>query len=267
MPVLPARCGTDGTWPTARHRSVATATFRCQRKWRVSGGDLRVRHSKGPLALGSSVRDPAQPEARGQCARPATVLAWAVIDRLWLHKLRRAMVRPGRDLLGRRGRRWLKSYETGVVVGDRRRLASRSKSEGGHLAGCRMSQRRGCGCERAVIPIGQTTVAHWRDRPNRCSLQWLAKLWATSRDPFPPVVDPAHIVMVYGCTRCAPLCLIGWFAGHPHHGAIDADHLDYYLDEFTGDRFESPAWQASWPCARSDAPAGGTLRCLPLTRA
>ena len=42
--------------------------------------------------------------------------------------------------------------------------------------------------------------------------------------------DPAHIVMPR-VHRVAAL-LDRWWLGI-HHGAIDADHLDYYLDEFT----------------------------------
>ena len=91
------------------------------------GGDDLRGHSKAiaPLVPGDVVRD--QPEARGQCARPAThsgvpeggvglgsyQTAWA-----WLHKLRRAMVRPGRDLLGGAvevDETYVGGRETGVV--------------------------------------------------------------------------------------------------------------------------------------------------------
>ena len=52
----------------------------------------------------------------------------------------------------------------------------------------------------------------------------------TSRDPFPPVATRP----TSSCHECIawPSLLDRWWLGI-HHGAIDADHLDYYLDEFT----------------------------------
>ena len=52
-----------------------------------------------------------------------------------------------------------------------------------------------------------------------------------------------------------------WWLGI-HHGAIDADHLDYYLDEFTF-RFNRP-FAGSWPAFLPTAPAGGAARAGPL---
>ena len=59
---------------------------------------------------------------------------------------------------------------------------------------------------------------------------WRTKAMTTSRDPISASGDPAHIVMPR-VHRVAAL-LDRWWLGI-HHGAIDADHLDYYLDEFT----------------------------------
>ena len=62
--------------------------------------------------------------------------AWA-----WLHKLRRAMVRPGRDLLGgavEGDETYVGGRETGVVGRQTKTKSSsrlRRKSEGGALAG------------------------------------------------------------------------------------------------------------------------------------
>ena len=104
---------------------------------------------------------------------------------------------------------------------------------------------------RSLIPFVQTTVApgatvrtdgwsaysglanprRWARRGTRPRApRDQRKAMTTSRDPFPPVATRAHIVMPR-VHRVAAL-LDRWWLGI-HHGAIDADHLDYYLDEFT----------------------------------
>ena len=94
--------------------------------------------------------------------------AWA-----WLHKLRRAMVRPGRDLLGGA----VEVTKPMWAAGNRRRgrrtktksiARLRRKSEGGALAGSEWP-RRGCGCEEPD-PVCPNNRGAWRDRPNR----WLS---------------------------------------------------------------------------------------------
>ena len=135
--------------------------------------------------------------------------AWA-----WLHKLRRAMVRPGRDLLG------------GSIVA----IAAEVRGRG--TGRIRMSRVEDVAA-RSLIPFVQTTVAPGATvRTDGWSAY--SGLANQGYDHQPRSIsasgDPAHIVMPR-VHRVAAL-LDRWWLGI-HHGAIDADHLDYYLDEFT----------------------------------
>ena len=155
--------------------------------------------------------------------------AWA-----WLHKLRRAMVRPGRDLLG--GAVEVDETYVGGRETDRRRPSRssrlRRKSEGGGTGRIRMSRVEDVAA-RSLIPFVQTTVAPGATvRTDGWSAY--SGLANQGYDHQPRSIsasgDPAHIVMPR-VHRVAAL-LDRWWLGI-HHGAIDADHLDYYLDEFT----------------------------------
>ena len=204
------------------------------------GGDDLRGHSKAiaPLVPGDVVRD--QPEARGQCARPAThsclgsyQTAWA-----WLHKLRRAMVRPGRDLLGGAvevDETYVGGRETGVVGRQTKTksiVAIAAEVRGRGTGRIRMSRVEDVAA-RSLIPFVQTTVAPGATvRTDGWSAY--SGLANQGYDHQPRFIsasgDPAHIVMPR-VHRVAAL-LDRWWLGI-HHGAIDADHLDYYLDEFT----------------------------------
>ena len=86
---------------------------------------------------------------------------------------------------------------------------------------------------RSLIPFVQTTVAPGATvRTDGWSAY--SGLANQGYDHQPRSIsasgDPAHIVMPR-VHRVAAL-LDRWWLGI-HHGAIDADHLDYYLDEFT----------------------------------
>ena len=204
------------------------------------GGDDLRGHSKAiaPLVPGDVVRD--QPEARGQCARLQRILglgsyqtAWA-----WLHKLRRAMVRPGRDLLGGAvevDETYVGGRETGVVGRQTKTksiVAIAAEVRGRGTGRIRMSRVEDVAA-RSLIPFVQTTVAPGATvRTDGWSAY--SGLANQGYDHQPRSIsasgDPAHIVMPR-VHRVAAL-LDRWWLGI-HHGAIDADHLDYYLDEFT----------------------------------
>ena len=122
--------------------------------------------------------------------------AWA-----WLHKLRRAMVRPGRDLLGGAvevDETYVGGRETGVVG-----RQTKTKS----IRDCGGSRGRGTGrirmsrvedvAARSLIPFVQTTVAPGATvRTDGWSAYsghvWRTKAMTTSRDPFPPVATGPH---------------------------------------------------------------------------
>ena len=233
----PSCCGTDA-WPTARGQLRCN---RCQRQNIGDGGDDLRGHSKAiaPLVPGDVVRD--QPEARGQLRSACNAFlglgsyqtAWA-----WLHKLRRAMVRPGRDLLGGAvevDETYVGGRETGVVGRQTKTksiVAIAAEVRGRGTGRIRMSRVEDVAA-RSLIPFVQTTVAPGATvRTDGWSAY--SGLANQGYDHQPRSIsasgDPAHIVMPR-VHRVAAL-LDRWWLGI-HHGAIDADHLDYYLDEFT----------------------------------
>ena len=182
------------------------------------GGDDLRGHSKAiaPLVPGDDVTN----QARGQCARPATH-SWPgqLSDRLGLlHKLRRAMVRPGRDLLGGAvevDETYVGGRETGVVGRQTKTksiVAIAAEVRGRGTGRIRMSRVEDVAA-RSLIPFVQTTVAPGATvRTDGWSAYrvWRTKAMTTSRDPFPPVATRP----TSSCHECIawPLCLIagGW---------------------------------------------------------
>ena len=150
--------------------------------------------------------------------------AWA-----WLHKLRRAMVRRGVISWAARSR-WTKPmWAAGKPASSDEDQVDRRDCGGSPRAGHwpdPNEPRRGCGCEEP-IPFANNRGA-WRDRPNR----WLVSLqWSGAYDHQPRSISASGDPAMPRVHRVAAL-LDRWWLGI-HHGAIDADHLDYYLDEFT----------------------------------
>ena len=159
--------------------------------------------------------------------------AWA-----WLHKLRRAMVRPGRDLLGGAvevDETYVGGRETGAVGRQTKTksiVAIAAEVRGRGTGRIRMSRVEDVAA-RSLIPFVQTTVAPGATvrTDGWSAYSGLANQGVATGGNGSRLVVIAHIVMPLRVHRVAAL-LDRWWLGI-HHGAIDADHLDYYLDEFT----------------------------------
>lgn len=159
--------------------------------------------------------------------------AWA-----WLHKLRRAMVRPGRDRLG------------GVVEVDETYVGGRQAGGAGRrrkgiavVAIAAQEDGRGIGRIRmarvpnvsgaslvgfvktAVVPGATVRTDAWRGYFRLPEHGYKHRSTNISKGD-----DPAHVAMPR-VHRVAAL-LGRWWLG-TYQGAIRPDHLDYYLDEFT----------------------------------
>jgi len=159
--------------------------------------------------------------------------AWA-----WLHKLRRAMVRPGRDLLadavevdetyvggvrpGKRGRGAHGKAIVVIAVEDRGKAAGRVRM-------------------RRVPDVRKATLTDFVLDTVARGAEVHTDAWEGYNDVgthrFNHVVtnlsasgDPAHVVLPH-VHRVASL-LKRWLLG-THQGAVTLDQLDYYLDEFT----------------------------------
>jgi transposase-like protein len=157
---------------------------------------------------------------------PSYQTAWA-----WLHKLRRAMVRPARDRLtgivemdetyiggekpGKRGRGALGKALVGVAVEDkgkegigRLRLAVIPDASQGSLTKFARDM---------VVPSSTIRTDDW------IGYDTLVK------DGFDHLIVPSHTLKI---VHLAISLLKRWLGG-THQGAVSRQHLSYYLDEFT----------------------------------
>ena len=224
------RLAAEFAWPTARGQCQPVSASNSV----TAGTSSPLESDIAPLVPGDVVRD--QPEARGRALGLQRILglgsyqtAWA-----WLHKLRRAMVRPGRDLLGGAvevDETYVGGRETGVVGRQTKTksiVAIAAEVRGRGTGRIRMSRVEDVAA-RSLIPFVQTTVAPGATvRTDGWSAY--SGLANQGYDHQPRSIsasgDPAHIVMPR-VHRVAAL-LDRWWLGI-HHGAIDADHLDYGL--------------------------------------
>jgi transposase-like protein len=159
--------------------------------------------------------------------------AWA-----WLHKLRRAMVLPGRELL------------SGAVEVDESYLGARRAGAAGRgvtgkpivaIAVEARGEASGRVRMRRIPDVTKATLTDFVLDHVSCDTEAHTDGWQgyfdIGRHPFTHVVtnvsaggDPAHVVMPH-VHRVASL-VQRWILG-THQGAISHDQLDYYLDEFT----------------------------------
>ena len=165
-------------------------------------------------------------------------LGWASYQTAWtwLHKLRRAMVRPGRDRLSG----LVEADET--YVGGREEAPGRGavnktlvaivvEKKGRQLGRARMavvadgSRDELCGFVQACVEPGSTVRTDgwqgYRDLKNRGYTHDRVLQQRSSQEPTE---------LLPGVHRVASL-LKRWLLG-THHGAVSAAHLPYYLDEY-----------------------------------
>lgn len=155
----------------------------------------------------------------------------------WLHKLRRAMVRPGRDSLGgivevdetyvggtEPGKRGRETETKAIVV-----VAAEKNGRGiGRIRLRRIKDVSGSSLlsfVESAVKVG--TVVHtdgWSGYSGLTAAGYKHEVTVLSTDP-----DPAHVVMprVHRVTALLKRWLLG-----THQGGVQHAHLDYYLDEF-----------------------------------
>ena len=155
----------------------------------------------------------------------------------WLHKLRRAMVRPGRDRLS--GTVEVdETYVGGEKPGKRGRGAAGKalvliavEDKGAQGIGRVRLQRVSDASAKSLLPAVAAAVVPgstvrtdgWRGYASMCSAGYPH---AVVREGAEPGEKPLPLVH-----RVASL-LKRWLLG-THQGAVRAAHLDYYLDEYT----------------------------------
>lgn len=156
----------------------------------------------------------------------------------WLHKLRRAMVRPGRDQLsgtievdetyvggpeeGMRGRKTVNKSIVAVAAEERGRGPGR----------IRLRRIKDVSAE-SLLPFVQASVVPgaiihtdgWKGYAGLTAVGFKHPVTVIS-----DAADPAHVVMPR--VHIVASLLKRWLIG-THQGGIQPHHLDYYLDEFT----------------------------------
>lgn len=157
----------------------------------------------------------------------------------WLHKMRRAMVRPGRDRLS--GRVEVdETYVGGKEEGVRGRHTEKKAIV---VVAIEVREPKGFGRVRfrqvpdvsadslvpfvrdVIVPESVVLTDGWR------GYAMLSRYGYTHEKTIMSASgDPAHVAMP-GVHRVASL-LKRWLLG-THHGAVSNEHLDYYLDEYT----------------------------------
>lgn len=231
-------CGGEKAWPTSRGELRCAA---CQRQTSPTSGTIFQGTTK-PLRLWFHAMWYITNQKFGASALGLQRVlgfgsyqtAWA-----WLHKMRRAMVRPGREKLS-----GLVEVDETYVGGLEEAVHGRHTEKKAIVAiAVEIHMPMGFGRVRlgrvpdvsakslvqfvrgAVEPGSVVHTDAWRGYGDLPEWGYVHKKTVLSSSP-----EPAHVVMP-GVHRIAAL-LKRWLLG-THQGAATARHLDYYLDEYT----------------------------------
>ncbi len=157
---------------------------------------------------------------------------------VWLHKLRRAMVRPGRDRLGGTVEAdetyvgWPEKDKCGREIESKSIVAVAAEEDGTGIGRIRLRRIKDVSAEsllpfirEVVVPGAAVHTDGWSGYAGLKAARYKHKVSVISASP-----DPAHEVMprahsVASLLKC-------WLLG-THQGGVQPQHLDYYLDEFT----------------------------------
>lgn len=157
---------------------------------------------------------------------------------VWLHKLRRAMVRPGRDKLSGEvevDETYVGGVERGVAGRQTEKkaiVAIAVETSGGKIGRIRLARVEDVsGKSLTAFVQASVTEGSVIQTDGWDAYGGLVKLGYKHRPTnISASGDPAHVVMP-AVHRVAAL-LKRWWLG-THQGAIGHRHLDYYLDEYT----------------------------------
>ncbi len=232
------RCGAEEAWSAGRGRLVCRG---CRYQASVTAGTI-FQGTRKPLRLWFRAIWQVTSQKTGTSAvsvQQALGLGSYLTAWTWLHKLRRAMVRPGRERL--RGRVEVDETQVGTEENDSGNdqgessvLVAIATEEDGRGMG-RIRMARISKASRAVLhafiqqAIEPGSSVHTDGRPAYRGLERLGYehevtvLSGRKQDAATSLLPRVH--------RIASL-LKRWLLG-THQGAVSPRHLDYYLDEFT----------------------------------
>jgi transposase-like protein len=161
--------------------------------------------------------------------------AWA-----WLHKLRRAMVRPGRDRLSGRVEvdetYWGSRQEgwQGREPGHKTLIVIAAQEDGRKIGRIRMRRVPDASAQSlesfVVESVEPGSVVHTDGWSGYGGLK--KKGYAHEATPQARLDEPGAQDDLLPRAHQVVSLLKRWLMG-THHGAVSAEHLDYYLDEFT----------------------------------
>jgi transposase-like protein len=229
------RCGSRKGWLTKRSLVKCSA---CEYQVSVKAGTIFDR-SRLPLTMWLRAIWWITSQKNGASAKGLQrVLGLGSYETAWtwLHKLRHAMVRPGRDRLtgtievdetyiggqkpGRRGR----GAEGKALV------VIAAQMDGNHIGRIRLQRVADASAgslepavEQAVAPGSVVRTDEWKGYTQLNRLGYIHEI--VRKD-----TDVGANLLPY-CNRVAAL-LKRWLLG-THQGAVSHEHLDYYLDEYT----------------------------------
>jgi len=230
------KCGGRKAWPAQRGRRICAG---CRHQATVTAGSI-FQDSRLPLRLWCRAIWNVTSQKNGASALGLQrVLGLGSYQTAWtvLHKLRRAMVRPGRDQLsgrvevdetqiggpGHKGRGSptkalvvIAAQEDGPGIG-RIRMARVPDGSAEHLLGF---------IQAAVVPGAAVHTDGWKPYQGLAGLGYAHEITRLKGQPLSTATEVLPRVH-----RVASL-LKRWLLG-THQGAIAPEHLDYYLDEFT----------------------------------
>jgi transposase-like protein len=232
------RCGASGSWRATRERLVCQA---CRYQASVTAGTI-FQDTHKPLRLWFRAIWCVTSQKTGASAASVQQIlglgsyqtAWT-----WLHKLRRAMVRPGRDRLHGRveiDETYIGSEEEntdGRQAKDKILVAIAAEEDGRRIGRIRLARIPNA-TKKALQPFVQDMIApgstvHTDGLASYCGLETLgyqhevSVLLGQEKDAALRLLPRVH--------RVASL-LKRWLLG-THQGAVSPKHFDYYLDEFT----------------------------------
>ena len=230
-------CGDDRSWPV---REVLLECAGCGCQTSVTAGTI-FQDTRTPLPVWFRAMWWVTTQKNGASALGLQRVlglkkyetAWT-----WLHKLRRAMVRPGRELLSGRvevDETYLGGLEEGILGRQRAKKALivvAAQEDGNGIGRIRMRQIADASADSLrtflVSAIEPGTVIHtdgWRGYSSANAQGFVHSVTKLKKymEPASELLPRVHRVISL---------LKRWLMG-THQGAVSHKHLDYYLDEFT----------------------------------
>jgi transposase-like protein len=231
------RCGEGKTWPV---RGVLLQCAACGYQSSVTAGTI-FQDTRKPLTLWFRAMWAVTSQKNGASAKGLQrVLGLGSYDTAWtwLHKLRRAMVRPGRDRLSgvvEVDETYWGSEEEGVrgrQSGNKVLIVIAAQEDGKGIGRIRMRRIPDASAgslmpfiEEAVEPGSVVHTDGWLgyDPVERTGYRHRITILRGQSESASGLLPRVHL---------AASLLKRWLLG-THQGAVSEEHLDYYLDEFT----------------------------------